>query len=671
MTTVSGPVRTSTLPGAETYGLPVAASWYKAHPGWFSAPAPATTTSGGRTRPGVPGAVLPVPEGTKVLAVTSGTVTSVRTTDAGGLTVVLHGDDQATYTYSHLATATAKAKQLVTTGEELGTSGVANETSGTSGATHTTVAELGFQIHVPDVSSAVCPQTAFEAWGADLAVDVGALPDSGCVSGTDPITLQRVLVVRDTDTAGVAAPLSTLLEADHVQVSALQLSQPLGSEAPPTRLPLGWPALVAAAVKAHSPSLVIMDLGQAANQLARIGPASIRGVLRSLPKGQAVLWVEPVLPDSAVATKTKTAGSPAPRYLKALKEVNTRLARQVRADPDLRVVNLDDLMAQHSSWLDGADTTFSASGIQGLSGALYAYVATSARLGGATRLAWATAFADQLSAPSLAAIEFVMAWTTEEGAKPDQNNPLNTTEDEPGAKVLVGNVDGVKTYPSLLTGLDANLAVIEDDTSYATIVADLQDGDTTAAAKALQASPWCVGAGGGECPGYGRSVSDIERRYTKAGAFDRAAASPAGTDAVAGYGVPLINESFLPVDQFLVAQLGKPYVWGGAGPGSWDCSGLVMAAYAKVGLVFEHNAALQYQETKSEQVKGGLSALRPGDLVFYAYNTSNPSSIHHVAVYVGDGQVLDAPYTGTVVQIQPVWSSGFYAATRPLDLLKG
>jgi cell wall-associated NlpC family hydrolase len=120
---------------------------------------------------------------------------------------------------------------------------------------------------------------------------------------------------------------------------------------------------------------------------------------------------------------------------------------------------------------------------------------------------------------------------------------------------------------------------------------------------------------------------------------------------------------------FLQAQLGKPYQWGGAGPASWDCSGLVMVAYAQVGVPLEHNAAAQYAETdKAALPLDGTANLEPGDLLFWAYDTSDPTTIHHVAIYVGDGEVVDAPHTGTVVQVQPWWPEGFFGATRPLAL---
>jgi cell wall-associated NlpC family hydrolase len=127
-----------------------------------------------------------------------------------------------------------------------------------------------------------------------------------------------------------------------------------------------------------------------------------------------------------------------------------------------------------------------------------------------------------------------------------------------------------------------------------------------------------------------------------------------------GIGLP-IGGNLTPLWAFLTAQLGKPYQWGGTGPDSWDCSGLMMVAWAQVGITLPRTAAQQYQYTQPAAVP--LSAIQPGDLVFWA--GSGATSIDHVAIYVGNGQVLDAPHSGTTVQIQPIWTDGLLGATRP------
>ena len=111
-----------------------------------------------------------------------------------------------------------------------------------------------------------------------------------------------------------------------------------------------------------------------------------------------------------------------------------------------------------------------------------------------------------------------------------------------------------------------------------------------------------------------------------------------------------------------LTQLGKPYLWGGAGPDSFDCSGLTMVAWAHAGVQLLHYTGYQWQEGPHVP----LSQLRRGDLLFYATNTSNPSTIHHVAIYIGHGMMVNAPYTGAFVRIDGMYApGGLIGAVRP------
>ena len=111
-----------------------------------------------------------------------------------------------------------------------------------------------------------------------------------------------------------------------------------------------------------------------------------------------------------------------------------------------------------------------------------------------------------------------------------------------------------------------------------------------------------------------------------------------------------------------LTQLGKPYLWGGAGPGSFDCSGLTMVAWAHAGVQLLHYTGYQWQEGPHLP----LNQLRRGDLLFYATNTSDPSTIHHVAIYIGNGMMVNAPYTGAFVRIDGMYApGGLIGAVRP------
>ena len=95
--------------------------------------------------------------------------------------------------------------------------------------------------------------------------------------------------------------------------------------------------------------------------------------------------------------------------------------------------------------------------------------------------------------------------------------------------------------------------------------------------------------------------------------------------------------------------LGVPYVWGGASPAGFDCSGLVMYVYAQLGVSLPHYTVAQWNAT----IPISTSELQPGDLVFF-------DGLGHVGIYIGNGQFIHAPHTGTVVQIGTL--SGYWAA---------
>jgi cell wall-associated NlpC family hydrolase len=102
-------------------------------------------------------------------------------------------------------------------------------------------------------------------------------------------------------------------------------------------------------------------------------------------------------------------------------------------------------------------------------------------------------------------------------------------------------------------------------------------------------------------------------------------------------------------------QIGEPYVWGAAGPGSWDCSGLTMGAWERGGRSLPHYSVAQYDQSTPI----APSRLAPGDLVFWG-SSSSPSSIYHVALYIGEGRIIHAPRSG-----QPVSEESMYYWTPP------
>ena len=103
------------------------------------------------------------------------------------------------------------------------------------------------------------------------------------------------------------------------------------------------------------------------------------------------------------------------------------------------------------------------------------------------------------------------------------------------------------------------------------------------------------------------------------------------------------------------AQVGKPYVYGAAGPRSFDCSGLTMAAWAVAGVSMSHSSSDQAYEFP----RVSEADAQPGDLFIYY------GSLHHVGIYVGHGTVVHAPYPGTTVQYAPADSMPVAMVVRP------
>jgi hypothetical protein len=92
-------------------------------------------------------------------------------------------------------------------------------------------------------------------------------------------------------------------------------------------------------------------------------------------------------------------------------------------------------------------------------------------------------------------------------------------------------------------------------------------------------------------------------------------------------------------------QLGRPYVWGGAGPATFDCSGLTMRAYARGGVRLTHFTVSQWNQGRLIPARDAL----PGDLILFGH------PVFHVAMYLGAGWMLNAPFTGHYVDVTPVW----------------
>jgi peptidoglycan DL-endopeptidase CwlO len=142
------------------------------------------------------------------------------------------------------------------------------------------------------------------------------------------------------------------------------------------------------------------------------------------------------------------------------------------------------------------------------------------------------------------------------------------------------------------------------------------------------------------------------RQNAAANAAAAAATGGSSTTSTGGGDIPIPPSGTLGGQAVGIAMqyLGTPYVWGGASPGGFDCSGLTMYVYSRLGVSLPHNAAAQY----GMGVAVPRSALEPGDLVFF-------DGLGHVGIYVGNNAFIHAPHTGDVVRVSSL--SGWYSST--------
>lgn len=150
-----------------------------------------------------------------------------------------------------------------------------------------------------------------------------------------------------------------------------------------------------------------------------------------------------------------------------------------------------------------------------------------------------------------------------------------------------------------------------------------------------------------------------------AGAFTTTAGGAAtsnsnsGTSSLATNGNIPVASGALGAIAAAESQLGVPYVWGGESPGNgFDCSGLTQWAWGLAGVALPRTAQQQYNALPHIP----LSALQPGDLLFWNDGTA---SVQHVAMYIGGGEVVQAPYTGASVSLSTIWTNGLVGAARP------
>lgn len=177
---------------------------------------------------------------------------------------------------------------------------------------------------------------------------------------------------------------------------------------------------------------------------------------------------------------------------------------------------------------------------------------------------------------------------------------------------------------------------------------------------------------------YNHSTSYVDKVTDAIAVFDTSTLTEIPDHPGTGTGATIVAEA--------KRWIGWPYSWGGGNPrgpsfgfccspgGSsgaaikgFDCSGLTLYAAAQVGISLPHNSEAQSFKGQEIPPSAGVSALRPGDLVFFGISPNAPKGlrgIHHVGIYVGGGQMINAPRPGRQVTIEPLWMDEYAGGTR-------
>jgi len=214
-------------------------------------------------------------------------------------------------------------------------------------------------------------------------------------------------------------------------------------------------------------------------------------------------------------------------------------------------------------------------------------------------------------------------------AKAKEQVALRKADAEKARQVAQDQHDAIQVQKDKLDAGQAELVKLQSKVTgeLAVLVQQAEDERKAREAEAARAQ-------------YAQQVANAAAQRSSASGSSGPSATPPPTSGKVGA-----------VIAYAYAQLGKPYCYAGVGPDCYDCSGLSMMAWAQAGVTMSHGSYDQMASFPSVS----MDQLQPGDLVFWD---------GHVGIYVGDGSVLHAPHTGTVVQITPIWS-GVIGAVRP------
>jgi peptidoglycan DL-endopeptidase CwlO len=151
-----------------------------------------------------------------------------------------------------------------------------------------------------------------------------------------------------------------------------------------------------------------------------------------------------------------------------------------------------------------------------------------------------------------------------------------------------------------------------------------------------------------------KNLIDAKIDQVNSAAMKQAMAIYTQTGTYPTISIPTANTVGAQALQAALTRVGDPYVWGAAGPGQFDCSGLVVWAFAQEGIALPHYTGSLW----NSGMHVARNDLEPGDLIFFF------SDISHVGMYIGNGMMIDAPDFGETVKVEPVYWSAYVGAVR-------
>jgi peptidoglycan DL-endopeptidase CwlO len=225
------------------------------------------------------------------------------------------------------------------------------------------------------------------------------------------------------------------------------------------------------------------------------------------------------------------------------------------------------------------------------------------------------------------------ALTAQAPAEPPAAAPIDHAAEIRAAQTRLADLEDAADAAGL-AAQQADEAVLQDDTAENRAAADAARADLVGLAKRQTPELTALAT---RLEGLGIDTTE------------EAAGTTATTTALAG------RTRALRAVSFAEQQIGDPYGYASAGPGRWDCSGLTMKAYQAVSVgVGGHSATAQWRKAKAQHRLVSFKHKQRGDLIFYGA----PGAVYHVAIYAGNGRMIEAPYPGKRVREVPVRTSG-------------